>query len=172
MKDNDLSKKFIGDLLEDESILDVCLRKQVVTDAEKYIGQPYIYGGEGPAFDCSGFAQEALRGIGLDPKYDQNCNAMRTHFTNKKHGEVVTDRDKIRIGDLIFWPKVGYKHHVAIVSAVIGPHIQIIESAGGGKKTQNVSDAQRDSAFVRKRNLGYRGEDFEIVSPNYLLAKL
>lgn len=157
---------------QDPKLREQLYRQMAVDYGRRLIGQPYIWGGEGPGFDCSGFVQECLRSIGLDPRLDQNTTALRNYFANKNHGKILnTSTDQLRVGDLIFWPKGGVKFHVAIVSEITGIVIQILEAGGGTSKTKTSEEAQKHGAMVRQRTLLYRGQDFEFISPNYLLIE-
>lgn len=69
---------------------------QVVRDAEKFIGVPYVWGGTTPAgFDCSGLVQYAYKEIGV--------NIARTTFDQVKQGTAVANIGKAQLGDLLFY---------------------------------------------------------------------
>ena len=56
---------------------------------EREIGKPYICGAEGSdAYDCSGFAQWALRPLGLDPPSDQTAAGLFRFFRRGRSVEV------------------------------------------------------------------------------------
>jgi cell wall-associated NlpC family hydrolase len=83
-----------------------------VTVAARFIGVPYLWGGNGAAgLDCSGLVQAALMACGMDCPGDSD--------QQRSLGVDVTDAP--RRGDLMFW-----KGHVAMVS---GPD-QIIHANG------------------------------------------
>ena len=52
--------------------------------AKSFIGTPYVWGANGGgAFDCSGYVQEVLSCIGLDPKGDQTAQKLYDFFIKK-----------------------------------------------------------------------------------------
>ena len=59
-------------------------RQNAINYAKLFIGKPYLWGGEGPeGYDCSGFIQEVLSCIGLDPKGDQTAQGLYNYFSRK-----------------------------------------------------------------------------------------
>jgi cell wall-associated NlpC family hydrolase len=77
-----------------------------VTEAERYLGVPYLWGGRSSlGLDCSGLVQQALWRVGIAAPRDSDMQA-------KALGEAldpVRDRAHIQRGDFLFWPG-----HVAI----------------------------------------------------------
>lgn len=71
---------------------------EIVSEARKFLGDPYVYGAAGPSsFDCSGLVQYALKGLGI--------NAPRT--SEAQYGWVQKiSKSQLQPGDLIFeqWP--------------------------------------------------------------------
>lgn len=69
--------------------------KQIVTDAEKYLGTPYVWGGESPqGFDCSGLVQYVYKQVGVE--------LSRTTYDQYKQGTPVSKQD-LEPGDLVFF---------------------------------------------------------------------
>lgn len=70
----------------------------LMTEAEKYIGYPYVYGGSKPGtgFDCSGFVCWVFRKSGVC-----NISRMGANGLYKKCTEVT--RKDLRPGDLVFF---------------------------------------------------------------------
>ena len=67
----------------------------IVKEAVKYLGTPYVWGGESPkGFDCSGFAQYVYA--------QQGITIPRTTYEQWKIGAPV-DRDQLAPGDLMFF---------------------------------------------------------------------
>lgn len=86
----------------------------VVRYAERFVGVPYQYGGNGPgAFDCSGFTLFVYRHFGLA--------LPRTSYAQMRMGAPV--RGHLRAGDLLFWAGGGhvgiYTGHQAFISATV-----------------------------------------------------
>lgn len=134
--------------------------------ATKFIGVPYSWGGESPVrgFDCSGFVQECLRVIGMDPPDDQTAHDLMLHF--KKYGDVL---EKPLRGALLFFGKPnigsvsGLMSHVAI--AIDDKHM--IEAGGGNANTKTLDDAHFQKAFIRIRPISTRNDLRLIVMPKY-----
>lgn len=66
----------------------------------------YVWGGEGPHYDCSGLTQAFMRKLGIELPHKASEQA--------KLGQQVTEAEAVP-GDLIFWsPGGGEIDHVAI----------------------------------------------------------
>ena len=125
--------------------------KNIMIDyAKSFIGTPYLWGGESfGGFDCSGFVQEVLKCVGLDPKGDQTAQALYNYFSKKSLGS------GIQKGSLLFFGKSLEKiTHVAIAI----DHYHMIEAGGGGINTINVSTAIKQKAMVRIRPIKNRND--------------
>ena len=78
----------------------------IASNAAKYIGVPYVYGGTSPSgFDCSGLIYYAAQEAGL--------NLPRTSQAQSTLGSYVSVSD-LQAGDLVFWGGVGSAYHVGI----------------------------------------------------------
>jgi cell wall-associated NlpC family hydrolase len=128
--------------------------ESMIEYAKYFVGSPYTWGGSNPlsGWDCSGFIQEVLASIGLDPKGDQTSQALFNSFVRKPYLE------KIQAGSLIFYgaSSLDIKHVALCIN-----DSQIIEAAGGGSRTKSIRDAMRDDAFVRIRPVKYRSDFFQ-----------
>ena len=79
---------------------------KIVSEAEKYIGTKYVYGGSSPAgFDCSGLVQYTMK--------KQGITVGRSSRDQYKNG-VAVDRANLQAGDLVFFSKGGGISHVGI----------------------------------------------------------
>jgi cell wall-associated NlpC family hydrolase len=74
------------------------LESNWVAVAERYLGQPYVWGGRGHGgLDCSGLVQVALGQCGLSVPRD-------TDLQRDGIGTPLADGDALRRGDLVFFP--------------------------------------------------------------------
>ena len=69
----------------------------VVTQAQKYLGVPYLWGGTDPAkgLDCSGFTQRVFGDLGID--------LPRVSSQQATAGKAVASLEQARPGDLVFF---------------------------------------------------------------------
>lgn len=78
----------------------------IASNAAKYIGVPYVYGGTSPSgFDCSGLIYYAAKEAGI--------SLPRTSQAQSTLGSYVPVSD-LKAGDLVFWGGVGSAYHVGI----------------------------------------------------------
>ncbi|WP_040837211.1 C40 family peptidase [Nocardia brevicatena] len=82
---------------------------QVISFACAQLGQPYVWGGNGPdvngGWDCSGLTQAAYRSAGI--------SLPRTTYDQVHTGEPVAE-DQLLPGDLLFYGTASDVHHVGI----------------------------------------------------------
>lgn len=82
------------------------LNIQAVETAKKYLGVPYVWGGTSPrGFDCSGLVQYVYAQLGI--------SISRTASSQAREG-VYVDRANLTYGDLVFFARGGYVHHVGM----------------------------------------------------------
>jgi cell wall-associated NlpC family hydrolase len=108
----------------------------VVADAKKYLGVPYVWGGESMSgIDCSGLVQATYKDLGID--------LPRVAADQSKVGTPVSSLAQAQPGDLLFYGDPA--HHVAIY---LGNN-QLIESPEPGK-TVHVIDSYRTPTSIRR----------------------
>lgn len=119
----------------------------IVNAAEKYIGTPYVWGGESMAeggMDCSGFVYNALRDAGYDV-------GRTTAQGYRGYGKSVSKSD-LQPGDLVFYGKNGKASHIGIY---IG-NGQMIHSTGDVDNTK-----EKPGKGVTVADINYRGDFLE-----------
>ena len=119
----------------------------IVNAAQKYLGTPYVWGGESMAeggMDCSGFVYNALK--------DAGYNVTRTTAQGYRNYGTSVSRTDMQPGDLVFFGKNGSASHVGIYLG----NGQMIHSSGGSKNT--VSNPGKG---VSVTNVGYRDDFLE-----------
>lgn len=127
--------------------------------ALSHVGIAYIWGGDDPVngYDCSGFIQECLQSVGIDPKGDQTAHGLYTHF--KKVGTP----GQVKAGSLAFYGKHDKVSHVGLFI----DSWRIVEAAGGNSKTINAKQAALQNAYIRVRPFDYRRDFIEAINPIY-----
>lgn len=118
--------------------------------ALQLVGTPYRWGGSSPmgGMDCSGFVQELLASVGLDPVGDQTAQGLFDFFD--QNGE---RNPKPGVGVLAFYGEsVSKVIHVALL---LDPY-RLIEAGGGGAKVTTIEMAEQFNAFIRVRHLSHR----------------
>lgn len=121
--------------------------------ALKFLGRPYIWGGDGSGkfgggFDCSGLVVECLRAFG-HVNGDFTAQSLHDHLLFKWERVCLLDW-KSASSDLLFFGKSESKiTHVAIA---IGDNL-MIEAGGGGTKCKTV---ETSTGMVRIRPISSR----------------
>jgi cell wall-associated NlpC family hydrolase len=113
-----------------------------VAAARREIGAPYAFGGEGPAFDCSGLVQWAFRQAGI--------TLPRTSYAQYGVGAPVSSR-AIQAGDLVFFDTDGSgASHVGIAT---GP-TSVISATTHGVMEHSIFGPYWGSHYVGARRVG------------------
>lgn len=131
------------------------LRVWVTEIAMQHYGRWYIWGGDDPSgFDCSGFAIEVLKSVGVLPR--------RGDWTAAQLCKMFTKTKKPAAGDLVFWRnKKGDIIHVEIcLSRELS-----IGASGGGPTVKNVKQAIKQNAFIKIRPLASRSGVWGYCNP-------
>lgn len=127
------------------------------------LGKPYIWGAEGPeAYDCSGFAQFALKHLNLDPPGDQTAAGLYRFFSRGRSSPVSTAQSEL--GDLVFF---GSEEAITHVGLAWGDQ-EMIEAGGGGRSTTSLEIARRQRAEVRIKPITRRSDLVAILRPHDL----
>jgi cell wall-associated NlpC family hydrolase len=127
-----------------------------ITYAWTLLGTPYRWGGESSiGIDCSGFAQEYLRSVGIDPDGDQGAAMLCRKFEFHEVPEPYR-------GCLVFFGKD--KFSITHVGIALTDEL-MIEAGGGGSKTTSTEAAHRHKAFVKVRPINRRSDVVAIVDP-------
>lgn len=115
--------------------------------AQKYIGTPYVWGGESASeggMDCSGFVYNALK--------DAGYNVDRTTAQGYRSYGTSVSKSDMKPGDLVFFGKNNNASHIGIY---IG-NGQMIHSSGGSKNTKS-----NPGKGVSITNVDYRSDFLE-----------
>lgn len=118
-----------------------------------FIGQSYIWGGDGAGkcsrgFDCSGLVLEGLWALGILPVKDMTAQGIHDAILDKS-GHVVP-RPYVSADDLLFFGKdVDHITHVAVALDLD----LMIEAGGGGSKCTTPSAS---TGMVRIRPIAAR----------------
>lgn len=68
---------------------------EILAEAQKYLGTPYVYGGASPSgFDCSGFVYYVLKQLGFSP--------YRVPSSQYTQG-IAVEKDDLQPGDIVFF---------------------------------------------------------------------
>lgn len=88
--------------------------EDVVAEAKKYIGLPYVWGGTNPekGMDCSGLVQVVYRNLGYD--------LPRVSYQQAQAGKPVASMAEAQPGDLIAWDNSSRNNGVDHIAIYIG----------------------------------------------------
>lgn len=108
------------------------IRQSIVSNAKKYLGVPYVWGGSTPGgFDCSGFTQYVLNLSGI--------SIPRTTTEQYTVGTYVA-KSNLQPGDLVFLQNT-YRAGISHVGIYIGDGKMIHASSSKGVVTSDLSSS-------------------------------
>ena len=119
--------------------------------AQKFIGGPYIWGGDGSGakfngWDCSGLVLECLQAFGILPSGD--LTAQGIHDKLRKMGW--RESDLLYSDSVLFFGKDA--KHITHVAICIGGGL-MVEAGGGGSKCKTPATS---TGMVRVRPISWR----------------
>lgn len=96
----------VGEAVEEANkIANISKAQEIVNEAMKHVGKPYVYGANGPsAFDCSGFTSYVYKQFGY--------NLNRTAAGQNSNGTYVS-RENLQVGDIVLFGN-SYINHAGI----------------------------------------------------------
>ncbi len=130
-------------------------KKWFLKTALKYLGKPYIWGGDDPSgFDCSGFVNECLKTAGfVGENEDYTADGLWGLYA---HNLI----DQPRAGALLFYfSPTGKCHHVVIC---LDEQYQI-GSSGGHRDTLDPAVAWEHNAYVKIRPINFNPDRMKAV---------
>jgi cell wall-associated NlpC family hydrolase len=117
-------------------------RSALITTAQKYMGVPYVWGGETPAgFDCSGFTQYVMK---------QNGIAIPRTAAEQYAAGTPVAKANLQVGDLVFFTT--YKPGASHVGFYMGGG-KFIHASSGAKE---VTVSNLDAAYYTQHYIGAR----------------
>lgn len=155
-------------------------RLQLIAEAQKYVGTPYIYNGKGPYFDCSGYITELIEeATGHDWRHTHNAARLfevcpripeaDEYLENITAGAPHWPCPGVQPGDLVFYfDETGtIVDHVMLV---VGDG-RVLGASGGDHTTTTLEEAARrhacvhfkDSVDYRPHFAGYRAFPFVVT---------
>jgi len=132
--------------------------------AWKYLGTPYIWGGDDPifGFDCSGFVIEILKSVGILPRTgDWTAQGLYGMFSPDY---VIATVEKIKEGMIVFWHSSSNKTRIIHVEYCLNEELSI-GASGGGSDNVTVQDAIDNNSYIKIRPFRSRENIYGYVDP-------
>ena len=125
--------------------------------ALKFVGRPYIYGGDGSVksyggFDCSGLVMECLWAFGRLPKKDLTAQGIHAALLDAGWEDVPPRADMTMAGDILFFGKDA--RHITH-TAICCQHGLMVEAGGGSSRCKDVKSS---TGMVRVRPISSRND--------------
>jgi cell wall-associated NlpC family hydrolase len=120
------------------------LRSQIVNNAKKHLGTPYVWGGNQPGgFDCSGFTEYIYKQSGI--------SLPRTTTEQYQKGYYV-DKSNLQPGDLVFLANT-YRSGISHVGIYIGNGSMIHASSSKGITISDLSGSYYTKHYYGSRRV-------------------
>tara|TARA_B110000003_G_scaffold227973_1_gene229367 strand:+ start:1490 stop:2104 length:615 start_codon:yes stop_codon:yes gene_type:complete len=125
-------------------------RDKITAEINKYLGVPYLWGGDNPnAFDCSGLVQWTLK-KSLDLTIPRTTNQQYNYWK-----KIISNQyQNLKEGDLVYFKTFGY-NPVSHVGIFIGNNTFIHSP----KKNDVVKKASLNSGYWRSKLVGFLNID-------------
>ena len=115
------------------------IRQQATAYALSFIGTPYMWNGNGPYFDCSGYVCQIIKAFGkIKPNEDFKAEQLKSKFIQINQPSE---------GCLVFFYNTA-KTKISHVEYCIND-ILSIGAADGDSETLSLADAIKDGAFIK-----------------------
>ena len=137
--------------------------KSAASIGNKYLGIPYVYGGNNPktGLDCSGFVLLVLREMYPDKQINDMSSYQIPEFAQNELGYTKTDTPQTNA--LLFWHNGNRIYHVAFA---INSHDMIMAGGNGsGPECTTIEYAKKHGAKVKISNIAYFGKPYLILMP-------
>lgn len=142
------------------------IRGLAVDYAYRFIGLPYIYGGDDPieGFDCSGLIHEILQAVGVEARnYDSTAHSLWVNF--------MVDGKEVAVpytGCLVFYVN---ENDIASHVGFMIDDKHMIHAGGGRSTTRTRADAVRQNAYVRMDRYDYRDDLFPKFADPFMVKE-